>query len=80
MDSMTKKELWQRFIKSGRVSDYLAYAKAQENDFAPTFPREDLSAEFAEEFINNFDVDFPAMPLDDAPLFGKGLTDDDHHD
>ena len=59
---MTKKELWQRFIQTGRISDYLAYSKAPARDFSPPDLGEDVSAEFAQEFINNFDSDFPAMP------------------
>ena len=54
-DSMTKKELWRIFMKTGRVSDFLNYKNASDSE-------EDLelSEEFAEEFINNYDVDFPA--------------------
>lgn len=48
---MNKKELWQRFIKTGRVSDYLAYTRAEKQTFAPR-PTEDLSAEFAAEFLD----------------------------
>ena len=52
---MTKKELWRIFMKTGRVSDFLNYKNASDSE-------EDLelSEEFAEEFINNYDVDFPA--------------------
>ena len=52
---MTKKELWRIFMKTGRVSDFLNYKNASDSE-------EDLelSEEFAEEFINNYDVDCPA--------------------
>ena len=61
MDAVTKKELWQRFIKTGRVSDYLAYTKAQEQSFLAPQPGEDLSAEFAQSF---FDVPADAKEKD----------------
>lgn len=52
---MTKKELWKIFMKTGKVSDFLNYKNAPDS-------MEDagLSQEFAEEFINNYDSDFPA--------------------
>lgn len=54
-DTMTKKELWQIFMKTGRVSDFLNYKNASDDE-ADT----ELTEEFAEEFINNYDNDFPA--------------------
>lgn len=59
---MTKKELWQRFIKTGRVSDYLAYTKAQQSAFQPEAMPQDLSTEFAEAF---FDLNAPAQRKDE---------------
>ena len=54
---MTKKELWRKFMKTGRIADYLAYQRAKEQ---PETPLESLfSEELADEFIQNFDVDFP---------------------
>lgn len=57
---MTKKELWQTFLRTGRISDYIAYERAREDapaqDIRNMYPQE-----FAEEFMQNFDSDFPAM-------------------
>lgn len=40
---MNKKDLWDRFIQTGKISDYLNYQKARK------FPDEDIEA--AEEFF-----------------------------
>ena len=58
---MTKKELWRKFMKTGSVADYLEYSRARDDSGAPNYYDEDVSNEFAEEFINNFDSDFPEM-------------------
>ena len=42
-------------MKTGRVSDFLNYKNASEDD-----EDMELTQEFAEEFINNYDNDFPA--------------------
>lgn len=55
METMTKKELWKIFMKTGRVSDFLNYKNAPDG-----IEDSELSQEFAEEFINNYDSDFPA--------------------
>ena len=34
---MTKKELWQTFLKTGRISDYIAYERAREDAPAQEF-------------------------------------------
>ena len=73
---MNKKELWQTFLRTGRVSDYIAYERAREDapaqDIRNVYPQE-----FAEEFIQNFDSDFPAMePIEPEPDAGE-LFDDD---
>lgn len=58
---MTKKDYWQIFMKTGKVSDYLNYKNAKEEEDAfPPFD-EEVSDEFAVDFINNFDSDFPAL-------------------
>ena len=45
---MNKKDLWNTFMKTGKVSDYLEYKKARE------FPLSDYSnEETAEEFYMN---------------------------
>lgn len=57
---MTKKELWQIFMKTGKVTDYLNYKNAKDiPDSFPVFEDEEVSEEFAADFINNFDSDFP---------------------
>ena len=60
---MTKKELWNKFMKTGRISDYLAYQRAK--DLPPL--ESAFSDELAEEFIQNFDIDFPNV----EPVPGK---------
>ncbi len=73
---MTKKELWQTFLKTGRISDYIAYERAREDapaqDIRNVYPQE-----FAEEFIQNFDSDFPAMqPIGSEPDTEEIFDDD----
>ncbi len=73
---MTKKELWQTFLKTGRISDYIAYERAREDapaqDIRNVYPQE-----FAEEFIQNFDSDFPAMEQHGGKTDTGELFDDD---
>ena len=73
---MTKKELWQTFLKTGRISDYIAYERAREDapaqDIRNVYPQE-----FAEEFIQNFDSDFPAMEQIGAEPDAGEIFDDD---
>jgi len=57
---MGKKELWKIFMKTGKVSDYLNYKNARDEGEIP-FSERSFSEEFSQEFINNFDSDFPAM-------------------
>ncbi len=46
---MNKRELWEAFIKTGSVRDYLKYKKAEER---PLFDnREDNLTEFSQEFF-----------------------------
>lgn len=56
---MNKKELWRIFMKTGRVSDYLNYKNARDGEIP--FENDIENEEFAEEFVNNFDGDFPEM-------------------
>ncbi len=52
---MTKRELWEAFMRTGRVSDYLKYKKAEER---PAFDyQEDNLTEFSEDLFE----DFPGM-------------------
>ncbi len=73
---MTKKELWQTFLRTGRISDYIAYERAREDapaqDIRNVYPQE-----FAEEFIQNFDSDFPAMEQIGAEPDAGEIFDDD---
>lgn len=49
---MNKRELWEVFMKTGRVSDYLKYKKAEER---PVFDiNEDDMTEFSGEFFDEF--------------------------
>lgn len=57
---MGKKELWKIFMKTGKVSDYLNYKNARDEEEIP-FSKREYSEEFAQEFINNFDSDFPEV-------------------
>lgn len=77
---MTKKELWQRFMKTGSVADYLEYKKARDESASPNYYDEDVSAEFAEEFINNFDSDFPAMEPGKTEVDDEEYFDNDYKD
>ncbi len=73
---MTKKELWQTFLRTGRISDYIAYERAREDapaqDIRNVYPQE-----FAEEFIQNFDSDFPAMEQIGTEQDAEEIFDDD---
>lgn len=73
---MTKKQLWQTFLKTGRVSDYIAYERAREDapaqDIRNVYPEE-----LAEEFQQNFDSDFPAMEPLPAQEDHEETFDDD---
>ena len=73
---MTKKELWQTFLRTGRISDYIAYERAREDapaqDIRNVYPQE-----FAEEFIQNFDSDFPAMEQIGTEQDVEEIFDDD---
>lgn len=75
---MNKKELWQVFMKTGRVSDYLNYKNAR--DEGRPFERDELSEEFAEEFVNNFDGDFPEMQEHEETALFEEYEDIDGYD
>ena len=53
---MNKKELWDAFIKSGSVSDYLRYRKAADYGDERESSWEE-QAEIAEEFLGEFPYD-----------------------
>lgn len=47
--TVTKKQLWEVFMKTGRVSDYLKYKKAEDRiDFDGS---EEIATEFSEELF-----------------------------
>lgn len=52
---MNKKDLWQKFMKTGKVSDYLNYKNA--NEFIDELPvyDEEFAEEFAEEEQDDYD-------------------------
>ncbi len=49
---MNKKELWDVFMKTGCVSDYLKYTKAAQNTYENDMSWEE-QAEIAEEFLGD---------------------------
>ena len=61
---MTENELWRIFMKTGRVSDYIKYMNVRDLSERLSPYGNDYSSELAEEFINNFDSDFPEMQSD----------------
>lgn len=72
---MTKKDLWRKFMKTGRISDYLAYQRAKEE---PSQTLESaFTEEMADEFIQNFDVDFPAVPPQKSTVDPEEYFDED---
>ena len=75
---MNKKELWQVFMKTGRVSDYLNYKNARDEE--RPCERDELSEEFAEEFVNNFDGDFPEMQEHEETASFEEYEDIDGYD
>lgn len=48
---MNKKDLWDRFIQSGKISDYLDYKKKADNEYA-----DDM---IDEEAADEFHIDYP---------------------
>lgn len=55
---MNKNELWQIFMKTGKVSDYLNYKNARDEAVFPVYDDEEFSAEFATDYDDNSDLDF----------------------
>lgn len=53
---MNKKELWDVFMKTGRVSDYLKYRKAADYPLEQDVSWEE-QAEIAEEFLGDYSED-----------------------
>ena len=49
---MNKKELWEVFMKTGCVSDYLKYTRASQNNYESDVTWEE-QAEIAEEFLGD---------------------------
>ena len=45
---MNRKELWEVFMKTGCISDYLKYTKASQSDYESEMPWEE-QAEISEE-------------------------------
>lgn len=62
---MGKKELWRKFMRTGKVSDYLNYKNATE--FADDLPvyDDEFTEEFSREFANEIDLDFPSSEVHD---------------
>lgn len=56
---MNRKELWQIFMRTGKVSDYLNYKNARDKEALTDLGDAEVSEEFAKDFINNYDSDFP---------------------
>lgn len=55
---MDKKALWDKFIRTGKISDYLRYRKAERNDDDYEFADFDVSDEFYLECPNGEDCDY----------------------
>ncbi len=49
---MDKRELWEKFMSTGKISDYILYARAQ-GDYDG-----DAAAEFSEEFTFSEEPDY----------------------
>ncbi len=77
---MNKKELWRKFMSTGSVSDYLEYKKARDRELVSDIFDSEVSPEFAQEFINNFDSDFPAMDRKKTDMIYEEYSDDDDKD
>lgn len=75
---MSKKDLWRIFMKTGRVSDYLNYKNARDEE--GSFEHDVTSEEFAEEFVNNFDGDFPEMQSQKEAPSSEEYEDIDDYD
>lgn len=75
---MNKKELWKKFISTGRVSDYIEYKKARDREAVSALFDNEVTTEFAEEFISNFDNDFPAMDSKTANIIYEEYSDNDN--
>ena len=54
---MNKKQLWEKFMSTGKVSDYLNYKKA-ENLFDDDFDDSEFSDEFLSSNINLEDYNY----------------------
>ncbi len=61
---MNKNELWQIFMKTGKVSDYLNYKNARDDTVFPIYEDEEFSDEFAPDY-NSPDSDFPQVDEED---------------
>lgn len=59
---VTRKELWQIFMKTGKVSDYLNYKNAKDTATPgfPAYDSEEMAQEIAADYINNFGREIPA--------------------
>lgn len=62
---MNKNELWQIFMKTGKVSDYLNYKNARDEQVLPVYEDEEFSDEFAADYNDNSDTDFPDTDMED---------------
>lgn len=63
---MNKKDLWQVFMKTGKVSDYLNYKNARDTD---SFPIEE-----EEEFSEELTPDYERISRDDFSDFEEDLN------
>lgn len=56
---MNKKELWQVFMKTGKVSDYLNYKNARDSESFPPYEDEEIAEEFASDDLENSEPVYP---------------------
>lgn len=62
---MNKNELWQIFMKTGKVSDYLNYKNARDEQVLPVYEDEEFSEEFASDYDDNSDKEFSDIEMED---------------
>ena len=65
MSAMNKNELWQIFMKTGKVSDYLNYKNARDEQVLPVYEDEEFADEFVSDYHDNSDSDFPDVDMED---------------
>lgn len=55
---MNKKDLWDKFIRTGKISDYLRYRKAERSEEEEGSDYEEIAYELYPECFNKEDYDY----------------------